>query len=204
MLKTAADSSSSSSAAAINAVEPRVNELKYKGVRKRKWGKYVSEIRLPNSRDRIWLGSYDTAEKAARAFDAALFCLRGRNAQFNFPDDPPDIPGGETLAPVEIQSVAQQYANQPRESDLFRDHAIKVEDEPPSSNSDGPGPIDWSFLDTLGTNGGGNNAGHFSDYGHFYPEPSDMFIPPNFGAQIDDDEDDDFEDGNLPSFLWNF
>ncbi|OVA12382.1 AP2/ERF domain [Macleaya cordata] len=39
----------------------------YKGVQKRKWGKYVKEIRLPNSRERKWLGSYDTPEKSSRA-----------------------------------------------------------------------------------------------------------------------------------------
>lgn len=86
-------------------------DSKYKGVRKRKWGKWVSEIRLPNSRERIWLGSYDSAEKAARAFDAAQFCLRGRNARFNFPDDPPDIAGGRSLTPSEIQVAAAQFAN---------------------------------------------------------------------------------------------
>lgn len=84
---------------------------KYKGVRKRKWGKYVSEIRLPNSRERIWLGSYDTPEKAARAFDAALFCLRGHSAKFNFPDNPPDISGGRSLAPPDIQAAAARFAN---------------------------------------------------------------------------------------------
>ncbi|QHO57580.1 Ethylene-responsive transcription factor [Arachis hypogaea] len=73
------------------------SDLKYKGVRKRKWGKYVSEIRLPNSRQRIWLGSYDTAEKAARAFDAAMFCLRGAAAKFNFPGAPPEIAGGRYM-----------------------------------------------------------------------------------------------------------
>ncbi|KAF2304254.1 hypothetical protein GH714_028921 [Hevea brasiliensis] len=88
------------------------NEPKYKGVRKRKWGKWVSEIRLPNSRERIWLGSFDTAEKAARAFDAALYCLRGREAKFNFPDNPPDIAGGQSLSPQEIQVVAARYANE--------------------------------------------------------------------------------------------
>ncbi|KAK7848422.1 ethylene-responsive transcription factor erf017 [Quercus suber] len=84
---------------------------KFKGVRKRKWGKYVSEIRLPNSRERIWLGSYDSAEKAARAFDAALFCLRGRTAKFNFPNNPPEIPGGRSLKAAEIQTAAARFAN---------------------------------------------------------------------------------------------
>ncbi|KAK7383426.1 hypothetical protein VNO78_29105 [Psophocarpus tetragonolobus] len=88
----------------------------YKGVRKRKWGKWVSEIRLPNSRERIWLGSYDTQEKAARAFDAALFCLRGRSASFNFPDTPQHLLDftlvvPQTLSHQEIQEVAAKFAN---------------------------------------------------------------------------------------------
>ncbi|MCD7460068.1 hypothetical protein HAX54_042786 [Datura stramonium] len=87
------------------------SQPKYKGVRLRKWGKWVSEVRLPNSRERIWLGSYDSAEKAARAFDAAQFCLRGPNAKFNFPDSPPNIYGGQRLSPGEIQAVAARFAN---------------------------------------------------------------------------------------------
>ncbi|MFS7913634.1 putative transcription factor AP2-EREBP family [Helianthus anomalus] len=66
-----------------------MHEAKYRGVRLRKWGKWVSEIRMPNSRERIWLGSYDSPEQAARAFDAAAFCLRGHAAKFNFPDQHP-------------------------------------------------------------------------------------------------------------------
>ncbi|XP_022981958.1 ethylene-responsive transcription factor ERF017-like [Cucurbita maxima] len=84
--------------------------LKYKGVRKRKWGKWVSEIRLPNSRDRIWLGSYDKQEQAARAFDAAQFCLRGPHAKFNFSDSPPEIDGGDRLSAQEIQAAAAKFA----------------------------------------------------------------------------------------------
>ncbi|WZY80897.1 hypothetical protein YC2023_027281 [Brassica napus] len=85
---------------------------KYTGVRKRKWGKWVAEIRLPNSRERIWLGSFDSAEKAARAFDAALYCLRGSGARFNFPDNPPEIPGGRSLTPQEIQVAANRFASE--------------------------------------------------------------------------------------------
>ncbi|EXB74920.1 Ethylene-responsive transcription factor [Morus notabilis] len=96
---------------------------KYKGVRKRKWGKWVSEIRLPNSRERIWLGSYDTAEKAARAFDAAQFCLRGGYAHFNFPESPPNIPGGRSLSPQEIQVVAARFAEQEQDHEHGDEHA---------------------------------------------------------------------------------
>ncbi|KAL0724179.1 hypothetical protein Bca4012_038778 [Brassica carinata] len=83
----------------------------YRGVRKRKWGKWVSEIRLPHSRERIWLGSYDTPEKAARAFDAAQFCLRGGDSDFNFPDNPPSISGGRSLTAPEIREAAVRFAN---------------------------------------------------------------------------------------------
>ncbi|CAN6178936.1 unnamed protein product [Urochloa humidicola] len=88
---------------------------KYKGVRRRKWGKWVSEIRLPNSRNRIWLGSHDSPEKAARAFDAAYVCLRGAGAceagsGLNFPGSPPpDV--GRTTDPEEVYAAAMSHAN---------------------------------------------------------------------------------------------
>ncbi|KAH7430988.1 hypothetical protein KP509_08G023300 [Ceratopteris richardii] len=49
---------------------------RFKGVRMRSWGKWVSEIRLPNCRDRLWLGSFSSAEQAARAFDVSFVCLQ--------------------------------------------------------------------------------------------------------------------------------
>nr|CAB3451269.1 unnamed protein product [Digitaria exilis] len=89
---------------------------KFKGVRKRKWGKWVSEIRLPNSREHIWLGSYDAPEKAARAFDAAFVCLRGpgaAGADLNFPDSPPPCRAGGRCSsdPQEVQAAALSHAN---------------------------------------------------------------------------------------------
>ncbi|KAF5817774.1 putative transcription factor AP2-EREBP family [Helianthus annuus] len=89
----------------------------YRGVRRRNPGKWVCEVREPNNQSRVWLGTYPTAEMAARAHDVAVLAMRGRSACLNFADSVWRLPVPESNNVKDIQKAAAEAAEAFRQTE---------------------------------------------------------------------------------------
>ncbi|GAA0173058.1 hypothetical protein Leryth_006880 [Lithospermum erythrorhizon] len=133
----------------------------YRGVRRRNSGKWVCEMREPNKKSRIWLGTYPTVEMAARAHDVAAIALRGKSACLNFADSAWRLHIPASTETKDIQKAATEAA------EAFR----------PSTKVDEAETL--MQVHQIGSSEDGNVRETSEEYSAFFMDEDEMFGMPS-------------------------